>query len=728
MNPQAPVPDTKSRGVQHSQVVGLCVALAVITFAVFGQTLRYRFVNFDDGEYVAQNPVVAHGLTLKGFIWAFAGPHAANWHPLTWLSHMLDCQLYGLDPGAHHLTNVLLHTGTAIALFLVLLRMTGGLWRSAFVAAVFAIHPLRVESVAWISERKDVLSGFFFMLTLLAYEKYVSETEKWNMLNSPEAANAGKSSPHTTRANGPGWAGLGAFHGPALRWYLATLSFFALGLMSKPMLVTLPVVLLLLDYWPLQRPRRPATLVREKLPLFALSAASCLVTLLAQRSAMHSFETFPLTARLGAALLSYKVYLAQMIFPAGLAAFYPLSPHVPFWSAGMAGLLLVVLSVLAWKMRQTRPWLLMGWLWYLVMLLPVLGLVQVGAQAHADRYTYLPQIGIYLAITWLAADLAGKWKVGRPVMGALMTLVISLLMTCAWQQTTCWKNNETLWTHALECTRGNTLAFVNLGHELFEQRRFDEVINHYERGLEFQPNNRQFHNNLANALREQGRLDEAIVHYERAVQLEPGLAEAQFNLGKALGLKGKREEEVARFEAAVQLEPNFLPARMSLGNALVQQGKPTLAIPQFQKVLELRPGDAGAHLNLGLCFSQTGKMGEAKSEYEKAFQIAPGDPGIRNNLAWLLATCPVVSLRDGSRALELAQQANVMTGGGKPLIVRTLAAAMAETGRFPEAVDAAQRASSLAEAQAIPDLARQIQLELNLYRAGKPCCPTEAPR
>jgi Flp pilus assembly protein TadD len=490
--------------------------------------------------------------------------------------------------------------------------------------------------------------------------------------------------------------------------------------MSKPMLVTLPVVLLLLDYWPLHRPKRVAGLVLEKLPFLALSAISCMVTLLAQEKAMKSFEVFPLGARLSAALLSCKVYLVQMLYPVGLAAFYPFPLHASVWAVVMAGILLLVISAIAWGERRIRPWLLIGWLWYLVMLVPVVGLVQVGGQAHADRYTYLPQIGIYLAVTWLAADFAAKWQVGRRTLGGLMAIVLTVLMVCAWKQTAYWKNSETLWRHALACTTGNTLAYVNLGHELFEQRRLDETISHYEKGLEFQPNNRQFHNNLANALREKGRLDEAIVHYEKAVQIEPGSAEAQFNLGKALGLKGKAEEALARYEAALQIDPSFLPARMSLGNALVQQGKPGLAATHFQKVLELRPYDAGAHLNLGLCFFQTGRMAEAKVEYEKAVQILPRDPGIQNNLAWLLATCPVVSLRDGRRAVELAEQANMLTGGDKPLILRTLAAALAEIGRFPEATEIAQHASTLAEAQSIPDLARQIQFEANLYRTGKP--------
>jgi len=714
MNRLVANPGNSDQAASRLRAAVVCLVLASVTFAVFGQTVRYQFVNFDDGDYVVKNPAVAQGLSLKGFVWAFTHFHCANWHPLTWLSHMLDCQLYGLHPGGHHLTNVLLHTGTAIALFMALRRMTGALWRSAFVAAVFAIHPLRAESVAWVSERKDVLSGLFFMLTLWAYTRYAQgrmQNEECRMKNA-ESGNTH----HASRTTPPS----SIFHPPSSFYYTLALLLFALGLMSKPMLVTLPVVLLLLDFWPLQRAKPAASLVLEKLPFLAFSAISCLITLLAQSNAMKSFESFPLPTRLGAALVSCKVYLAQMIYPRGLAAFYPLVPQASVPAAAMAGILLLVISAIAWGERRARPWLVVGWLWYLVVLLPVLGLVQVGGQAHADRYTYLPQIGIYLAVTWLAADLAAKWQVRRIALGGLMAIVLAILMVCAWKQTACWENSETLWKHALACTTGNNLAYVNLGHELFEKGRLDEAISHYQKALETQPNNYQFHNNLANALREKGRLDEAIAHYEKAVQIQPGSAEAQFNLGKALGLTGKQEEAIARYEIALQIEPGFLPAHMSLGTALLQQGKAGLAAPHFQRLLEIRPNDPALHLNLGLCFFQTGQMQEAKLQYERALQSAPADPGILNNLAWLLAACPLASLRDGNKAVELARQANALTGAERPLILRTLAAALAEAGRFPEAVETAQRAASLAEAQSIPDLARQIQFELKFYQAGKP--------
>ena len=607
-----------SSSMQRRLVPAICLVLAAITFAVFGQTPRHEFIDYDDNEYVYDNPVVARGLTLKGIVWAFSF-HAANWHPLTWLSHMLDCQLYGLHPGGHHLTNVLLHTATVIMFFLVLRRMTGALWRSAFVAAVFAIHPLRVESVAWVAERKDVLSGLFFMLTMGAYVRYVRRSQ------SP------------------------------VRYGLVVL-LFALGLMCKPMLVTLPLVLLLLDYWPLQRAEPAWKLAREKLPLLALSAAACVVTLLAQTETVQSMETISLLLRLGNALASCMIYLRQMIFPAGLAVPYPY-PHngLPGWEVALAGTLLAGLSAAAWWQRGRQPWMLMGWLWYLVMLLPVVGLIQVGGQAHADRYTYLPQIGIYVAVTWLAAEWGAKRHAGRAALGGLMAAVLGVLIVCAWQQTTYWKNNETLWIRALGCTTDNDVAHVNVGA----------------------------------ALEQKGQVDEAITQYQVALKINPGFSEAQFNLGLIL----------------------------------LQTGRLDDAIIHFQKGLQIKPDNAKAQSNLGFALMQTGGMDDAITHLQKALQLEPDDPAIQNNLAWVLAACPRASLRNGGKAVQLAQRANDLAGGENPIYLRTLAAAFAETGRFGDAMSAAQKAMELARAAGRQDMAAQLNDDLKRYQAGLPLHP-----
>jgi len=529
------------------RVAAVCLVLAAITFAVFGQTLHHEFVNYDDDEYVYKNPVVAQGLTLKGIVWAFTGVHAFNWHPLTWLSHMLDCQLYGLNPAGHHLTNVLLHTATVIALFLILRQMTGALWRSAFVAAVFAIHPLRVESVAWVAERKDVLSGLFFMLTIGAYVRYARRPS-------------------------------------SVARYGLVMLLFALGLMCKPMLVTLPVVLLLLDYWPLQRagPRKLSGLVLEKLPLLALSAASCVATLLAQTQTIQSVEIFSPPVRFVTALLACNVYLGQMVYPSGLAVFYPF-PHngLSAWDAAMAGTLLAVISAVAWGERRRRPWLLMGWVWYLVMLLPVVGIIQVGGQAHADRYTYLPQIGVYVAVTWMVAEWRVKWLHHGPLraaLGGLMAVVLAVLMVCAWKQTTYWQNSEILWSHALACTTDNHVAHFNLGNTLRLEGRMDEAIPQYQKAVEIRPSYAEAHGNLGMALFQMGRVDEAIPHLQKAAQLKPGNAPLIYNLGVALQKMGRVDEAIACYQKALAINPGNAPARNNLEKALLQKQKPDEAI------------------------------------------------------------------------------------------------------------------------------------------------------
>ena len=508
----------------------LCLVLVAMTFAVFGQTLTHEFIDFDDDDYAYNNHIVCQGITVKGLAWAF-GCHASNWHPLTWLSHMLDCQLYGLHPGGHHLTNVLLHALTVMALFLVLREMTGALWRGAFVAAVFAIHPLRVESVAWVAERKDVLSGLFFVLTLGAYVRY------------------------TRRAS--------------LSRYGLVLLLFGLGLMSKPMLVTLPLVLLLLDYWPLQRMESSGRLVLEKLPLLALGAASCVATLVAQSRAIPAGESFSLVYRLGNASAAAVVYLRQMVWPAGLAAFYPY-PHngLPSLEVALAGTLLAGLSAVAYWQRQKQPWIIVGWLWYLVMLLPVAGIVQVGLQSHADRYTYLPQIGVYIALTWLVAE----WGVNRAALGIVMAAIVAVLMVCAEKQAAYWKDSETLWTHTIACTKRHEPAYCNLGAALIDQGRTEEGIAEYQHALQINPNYVIPQLYLGNALLQKGNVDAAIYHLSYALHIDPGDAQAHNSLARALLRKGNGEEAARDFQTALQLDPDLAQAHYNLGNILLQRG------------------------------------------------------------------------------------------------------------------------------------------------------------
>jgi Flp pilus assembly protein TadD len=646
------VPAVAGRRDQRWRVAVLCFVLAAITFAVFGQTAGFGFINYDDPEYVCENPMVAKGLTLKGAVWALTYGEIGHWHPLTWLSHMADCQAYGLWAGGHHLTNVALHTATAVLLFLALREMTGSLWRSAFVAAVFAIHPLRVESVAWIAERKDVLSGVFFMLTLWAYALYARR--------------------------------------PSRGRYAAVALWYGVGLLCKNMLVTLPFVLLLLDWWPLHRMGRMAFfwgLVKEKIPLLLLSVGSCVATVLVPEKVVDS-EKLPFLERIGNAVVSYGVYLRQMVFPAGLANPYPNPANgQPFGKVALAFVLLAAISISVVACRKGRPYLLVGWLWYLGMLVPVIGFIQISLNAaHADRYTYLPGIGLVLAGTWWVGDCSLRWKHRRAVPGGLIAAVIGALMVCAWIQTEYWKSSETLWTQTLACTTGNYVA----------------------------------HYNLANAFLRKRKVDEAITHYQKALQIKPDYAEAHYNLGIALGQKGRVDKAITEYQKALQINPGYAAAHNNLGATLAQTGELDEAITHFQKALQIKPANVEAHNNLGNAFVQKGNVTEAIAHFQKALQLEPAQPTIQNNLAWLLATCPEASLRDGAKAVELARQANALAGGKNPNFLRTLASALAEAGRYSEAVESAQRALPLAGAQSNTTLAGQLQAEMQLYQAGSP--------
>jgi protein O-mannosyl-transferase len=658
----------------------LCIVLAAMTFAVFGRTAGFGFVNYDDGFYVYDNPVVAQGLTLKGFFWALTFGEIGHWHPLTWLTHMADCQVYGLWAGGHHLTNVALHAAAAVLLFLALREMTGSLWRSAFVAAVFAIHPLRVESVAWIAERKDVLSGVFFMLTLWAYARYARR--------------------------------------PSRGRYAAVALAYALGLLCKNTLVTLPFVLLLLDGWPLHRRMAHfGGLVKEKIPLFLLSAGSCVATALVPEKVSDTTR-LPFVERLGNALVSYVIYLRQMVFPAGLAIPYPNPPNgLPFREAVLAFVLLAAISMVVLACWKKRPYLLVGWLWYLGMLVPMIGIIQISYYTHADRYTYLPGIGIYVAVTWLVAE----WRVNRVALGGLMAGVLAVLMFCAWKQTSYWQSNETLWPHTLACTADNALAHDNLGNALLQEGKADEAIAQFQEALQIKPDLADACNNLGYALLQTGKADAAVTCFQRALQIRPDFAEACLNLGNTLLQKGSVNEAIFQYQKALQIDPALALAHNNLGTIFRQEGRVDDAISEYQKALQIKPNEAAIHNNLGNTLLQEGKADEATSHFQEALQINPASVEVQNNLAWLLATCPQAALRNGNKALALARQANALTGGENPVILHTLAAALAEAGRFPEAMETARHALRLAEAQSNAALAGQLQSEMKLYQAGAPC-------
>jgi protein O-mannosyl-transferase len=598
------------------QTVGICLSLAVLTWLVFGQTLWHDFINYDDPRYVYENTKITGGLRISGIAWAFTHIHSLNWHPLTTISHMLDCQLYGLKAGWHHFTNVFLHTLAAMLLFLALQQMTGAVWRSAFVTAVFAIHPLRVESVAWIAERKDVLSGVFFMLSLLAYLYYVRV--------------------------------------PRIRGYLLVVFLFACGLMSKPMLVTLPFVLLLLDYWPLDRIKGQLwNRVAEKIPLIALSAVSSVITFLVQKGAVGRTEELPILERINNAIVSYVLYIWQMLWPVNLAVFYPHPENrLSLWEIISFLVLLICITAVAIAVRKKRPYIVTGWLWYLGMLVPVIGLVQVGWQGRADRYTYLPQIGLYIAATWAVTDLTALYRHQRAILSTAAIVVIAALSCCAWVQTSYWRDSEALFRHALAVTTNNDVAENNLGIVFLGQGKLDEAISLLQTAVDLRPENSPAHENLAKALLQKGQVAGALIHY--------------------------------------------------------------------RKLLELQPDNIEVHNIVGTVLTQQGRVGEGVEEWQKVLAIQPDNGNAMSNLAWVFATSPDPSLRDGPKAVELAEQALRISGGRIPILFRTLAAAYAESGEFSKAIQTAQRGIELASSQGNSGLATELQGNIVLYHDQRP--------
>lgn len=514
-------------GIRISWLICLCLCLA--TLAVYWHVLDHGFISYDDDKYVTKNANIQKGLTLESIRWSFTTMSVSNWHPLTWISHIIDYQFFGLDPGGHHLTSLLLHIANTLILLFVFKRMTHMLWPSVFVAGLFALHPLHVESVAWVAERKDVLSTFFCLLTLWGYTRYVER--------------------------------------PEVNRYLLPLVFFALGLMAKPMLVTVPFVLLLLDYWPLQRFRFGQSgngrLILEKSPFFVLSAASCVVTYIAQKSggAVISSEVYPFTLRVANALVSYIGYIGKMLWPSKLALLYPHPLALSWWQIAGASLLLIAISLLAIKNASRRPYFIVGWLWYLGMLVPVIGLVQVGAQAMADRYTYMPLVGIFVIIAWGTPDMVAAWRFKTPGLAIIAGTILFVLTTVTFFQVGYWRDSITLFEHTLNVTEKNYIIHNNLGVELKNNGRVGEAIRHYEASLSINADGyADAHNNYANIIAGQGRLAEAIGHYSEALRINPGNAEVHNNLGVALFRNGNVEDAMFHFNEAIRLRPDLAEA------------------------------------------------------------------------------------------------------------------------------------------------------------------------
>ena len=543
----------------------ICLFLVIATLAVYWQMNYHEFINFDDPSYILQNQHVQKGLTSESISWAFSFTDIAYWHPLTWLSHMLDCQIYGLIPGMHHRTSLIFHIVNSILLFFVLQKMTGALWKSAFVAALFALHPINVESVAWVAERKNLLSTFFWMLTMLAYVHYTRH--------------------------------------PNLYRYLLTLLLLMLGLMAKPMLVTLPFVLLLLDHWPLGRLRQQSTfnLILEKIPFFALSAVSAYISSLSvQRyEIVVSTELVPMQLRIANALVSYVKYIEKMIWPKNLAIFYLFPDTLPIWQVFGAGLFLASISFLVLLNSIKKPYLCIGWLWFLGTLIPVIGLKQAGLwPAMADRWAYVPLIGIFIIIAWGVPELALKWRHKKFGLASAATVILLILMTSTCLQVRCWTNSVSLFKHAFEVTANNFIVHFKLGEALTELDKIEEAISHYQEVLRLKPCYALSHHNLGCILADQGRTNEAMNHYIAALKINPKLERTHINLGCILNSKGERDKAIKHYFDALRLNNNCAEAYNNIGVVLALKGKFNVAIVFFQNALQIKPDYPEAQNNL----------------------------------------------------------------------------------------------------------------------------------
>jgi Flp pilus assembly protein TadD len=575
------------------------ILIAAIVF-IYAPVWSYSLIDFDDPGYVGENANVLGGLNASSVSWAFKAMAQANWHPLTWLSHMLDVQLFGMNYGMHHGTSVLLHIGATLLLYWTFWRMSGNAAASALVAALFAVHPQRVESVAWIAERKDTLSAFLWMATLAAYAAYARR--------------------------------------PGAPRYVLVVVLFALGLMAKPMLVTLPFVLLLIDFWPLRRQESVTRLIGEKAPLFALSVAASVVTYIAQRSG-GATEALPVTLgeRVANALASYGRYVGKTLWPSHLSLFYPFNAAPPAWMVIAGATLLAAGMAIAWRERQTRPYIAVGWLWFAGTLVPAIGLVQVGLQSIADRYTYIPSIGLFLIAAWALVDVSARWPGVSQVIPVASAVIVLGLAASARAQVGYWKSPITVWSHALEVTSDNFLAHTNLAKALDDQGRHDEAAAHFAEALRINPKVPQTLNGVGVVAQRRGDNAEAIARFKEALEIRPNYAEARYNLGRTYLAIGKLEEAAQEIQLALQFKPDYPDAHNNLGAILARQGRTDEAFKQYAMALATNPKHGESHSNLGILLVQSGRVDEGLGHLNEAIRLSPGEPRAHNNLAGALA-------------------------------------------------------------------------------------------
>ncbi len=700
--------------------VFICLWLALATLLVYKPVFQAQFIEYDDPEYVTANPHILSGITLANLRWAFVTNHAANWHPVTWLSLMLDSQFFGLRADTFHAVNVLLHVANTLVLFLWLYYATGAKWPGALVAGLFALHPLHVESVAWISERKDVLSTLFWMLALLVYTDYA----KTNRIS---------------------------------RYFIALL-LFGIGLMAKSMLVSLPLVLLLLDYWPLRRfaEHRTLRLLIEKLPFLAFSIASSIVTLVAQQRAhaMISLGMTPIFVRAQNATLACVAYIGKMFWPSGLAVLYPYNAHPSLIYALLSLAALVIVSAAAILIRRHKPYLFTGWLWFLVTLAPVIGIVQVGAQSMADRYTYIPLIGLFIIIAWGGCEVLNllRTPIFAQAIGASIALGLCAVLTRA--QLPYWHDSIALFQHAANVTVHNGIAEGSLGHALAEQGEHDKAIAHYKTVLQSQshaiiwnnlgtsliatgkleegisafrmalnlnPSFGSAHHNLAMALIRVGRQQESLIHFADAARLQPENASVHNNYGIVLDRVGKIDEAIQQFQIVLRLAPGTAAAQFNLANLLVRQHAHDEAMAHYSEALRLDPAFVEAHCNIASLLAQKGRTKDAAAHYNAALRTKPDYLPAMVGLAWIYATASDKGgNQNAAEAVRLAERACQISGYKQSAALDTLAAAYANAGRFEEAIKTGEEAFSIAKASPEDDFADSILARIALYKKGSP--------
>jgi Flp pilus assembly protein TadD len=657
-----------------SQPRHLAWLLALATFALYLPVAWFSFCVYDDGLYVTDQPIVQAGVTWAGVKWAFTSTSACNWHPLTWLSHMIDCGVFGLSPAGPHVVNALFHAANTALLFTLLLRLTKKIWPSAFIAALFAWHPLHVESVAWIAERKDVLSTFFALIALLNYTRYVELSK----VQSPKSK----------------------------AYFALSLVTFALGLMAKPMLVTLPCVLLLLDFWPLKRVASCKLqvagsetrnfqlstfnfLLFEKWPFFLITAASCCVTFFAQsqpgNDAVASLDGVPLHYRLKSVPLAYIEYLGKTFWPANLAVFYPLHEKIPATFVVLSVVALLAITLVTLQRRRTAPYLLTGWLWFLGMLVPVIGLVQVGGAALADRYTYLPSVGLFIAVTFAALGLAARFKIPPTALASTSIFILAACITTTEIQLRYWRNSITLFQHALAVTADNDVARNNLGVALEQNGQSVEAAGQYRAATQLEPNRYLGFHNLANVLDRLGQPTEALVAHREAARLEPKKQILHHCFGLALNRAGKTDEALKEFSEAAQLDPHYPWSHVEIAKIYLRQNHDAAALDELRTALNLDPNNVDI-----LTFT-----------------------------AQVLAASTNPATRNGWDAFLLAAKANVLTGGGQPNVLDVLGMACAEMGKFDEAQMAAQSALDAAKTLNLKN-SEPFQQRLELYKSHQP--------